>query len=98
MHTGEGVVLALSAFGLIGAAGYLLSIYNGLVALKNNIGRSWSNIDVILKQRHDELPKLVAVCERYMEHERAVFDRLSEARGALMKARNVPMRGCGRTT
>jgi LemA protein len=89
MHIGEWIVLALIGFTLVAVAGYVLSLYNGLVALKNGIARSWANIDVSLKQRYDELPKLVKVCERYMEHERAVFDRLSEARGALVKARNV---------
>jgi LemA protein len=47
---------------------------------------------VLLKQRHDELPKLVKVCEAYMQHERAVFDKLSEARGALAQARTVGQR------
>jgi LemA protein len=92
MHTGELIVLALIGFVLVGAAVYVLTLYNALVALRNNIGRSWANIDVVLKQRHDELPKLVTVCERYMQHERAVFDRLSEARGALLKAKNVAER------
>jgi LemA protein len=79
-------------FAIVGALGYFLSIYNSLVALKNNIGRSWANIDVLLKQRHDELPKLVKTCEGYMQHERAVFDKLSEARGALAQARSVAQR------
>jgi LemA protein len=92
MHTGEILVLTLIGFAIVATAGYALSIYNGLVALKNNIARAWANIDVLLKQRHDELPKLVTVCERYMQHERAVFDKLSEARGALMKARSVAER------
>src|SRR3989442_6268557 len=89
MHVGEIMVTVLLLFGAVSAVGYALMIYNGLVALKNNIARSWSNIDVLLKQRHDELPKLVKTCEGYMQHERAVFDRLSEARGALMKAHTV---------
>ena len=92
MHMGEILVTALIGFAIVGVAGYLLGLYNGLVALKNNIGRSWANIDVLLKQRHDELPKLVKTCEGYMQHERAVFDKLSEARGALMKAKSVPER------
>ncbi|HYM80462.1 MAG TPA: LemA family protein [Candidatus Limnocylindria bacterium] len=83
----------LIGFVVVGGLGYFLSLYNALVALKNNIGRSWANIDVLLKQRHDELPKLVKTCEGYMQHERAVFDRLSEARGALMKAKSVGERG-----
>ena len=89
MYLGEILWTALIGFAVVGTIGYGLSIYNGLVALKNNIGRSWANIDVLLKQRHDELPKLVKTCEGYMQHERAVFDRLSEARGALAKAHTV---------
>src|SRR5574341_1768945 len=92
MHVGEVLVTVLIGFMVVGAIGLVLSIYNSLVALKNNIGRSWANIDVLLKQRHDELPKLVKTCQGYMAHERAVFDKLSEARGALLKARGVAER------
>jgi LemA protein len=89
MHIGEILVAVFIGFVAVGAVGYALSIYNGLVALRNNIARSWANIDVLLKQRHDELPKLIRTCEGYMQHERAVFDRLSEARGALAAAKTV---------
>ena len=89
MHAGEILWIVVVGFLVAGSIGFFLSIYNGLVEMKNNIGRSWANIDVLLKQRHDELPKLVKTCEAYMQHERAVFDRLSEARGALAKARSV---------
>jgi LemA protein len=89
MHTGDIVFTVLLGFVVVGGIGYALSIYNSLVALRNNIARSWANIDVILKQRHDELPKLVKTCEAYMQHERAVFDRLSDARGALARAHTV---------
>jgi|SRR5215470_2620262 len=92
MHIAEILWLVFIGFVVVGTLGYVLSMYNSLVALKNNIGRSWANIDVLLKQRHDELPKLVKTCEGYMQHERAVFDKLSEARGALMKAKSVPER------
>ncbi|MBI1795852.1 MAG: LemA family protein [Candidatus Eisenbacteria bacterium] len=92
MHPGEILWAAVIGFAVFGTVGYGLSIYNGLVALKNNIARSWANIDVLLKQRHDELPKLVSTCEGYMQHERAIFDKLSEARGALAAARNIPER------
>ena len=92
MHPGEILWTVLIGFAVVGTIGYGLSIYNSLVALKNNIGRSWANIDVLLKQRHDELPKLVKTCEGYMQHERAVFDKLSEARGALVGARSIPER------
>src|SRR5437867_11518709 len=92
MHTAEIFWTALIGFTILGVAGYGVSIYNGLVALKNNIGRSWSNIDVLLKQRHDELPKLLKTCEGYMRHEREIFDHLSDARNALLQARTVPER------
>jgi len=92
MHVGEILVTVTLLFIGFGLVGYALSIYNGLVSLKNNIARSWSNIDVLLKQRHDELPKLVKTCEAYMLHERAVFQRLSEAREGLLKARTIPER------
>jgi LemA protein len=89
MHPGEILGTAAVLFVVVAAAGIWLSIYNSLVALKNSLSRAWANIDVLLKQRHDELPKLVRTCEGYMQHERAVFDKLSEARGALAKARTV---------
>ncbi len=92
MHPGEYMVLATIGIGIVAVVGYFLGIYNSLISLKNLIARSWANIDVLLKQRHDELPKLVSVCEGYMQHERAVFDKLSEARGALVRARGVAER------
>ena len=89
MHPGEILVTAAIGFTVVGLIVYGVSIYNALIPMNNNIGGSWANIDVLLKQRHDELPKLVKTCEQYMKHERAVFDRLSEARAALMGARSV---------
>jgi len=91
-HPGELMIVATIVLAVIAAGGYLLTIYNSLVALKNQIARSWANIDVLLKQRHDELPKLVSVCEGYMRHEREVFDKLSEARAALAQAKSLPER------
>jgi len=92
MHIGETLTLALLLFAGLGVSLYALTLYNGMVALKQSVGRAWANIDVLLKQRHDEIPKLVKTVEGYMQHERAVFDKLSEARGALLAARNVPQR------
>ena len=89
MHPAEILWTALVGFVVVGTVGYFLSLYNGFVEMKNNIGRSWANVDVLLKQRHDEIPKLVKTCEAYMQHERAVFDKLSEARAALAAARTV---------
>jgi LemA protein len=92
MHAAEILWTVVIGFLLVGSVGFFLSIYNSLIEMKNNVGRSWANIDVLLKQRHDELPKLVKVCEAYMQHERAIFDKLSDARGALAAARSVGQR------
>ncbi len=54
---------------LVFFAGYLMMIYNNLVSLKHAVSKYLANIDVLLKQRHDELPKLVETCRRYMAHE-----------------------------
>src|SRR6266487_434282 len=83
-YPGELMIVATIVLAAIAAGGYLLTIYNSLVALKNQIARSWSNIDV--------LPKQVSVCEGYMRHEREVFDKLSEARAALAQAKSLPER------
>jgi len=59
------VIIGVFLFGGIGLLTYLFMIYNGLVALKENMKKVWVNIDVLLKQRHDELPKLISVCESF---------------------------------
>ena len=68
--------------------GYTVTIYNGLVRTRNEVKLSWSNIDVLLVQRHDELPKLIDVCKRYMEHERETLERVTQARSQVEAARS----------
>jgi LemA protein len=80
------VVLAVVLVGILGIVGYAIVIYNGLVALKNNIDKAWSNIDVLLKQRFDELPKLVEVCKGYMNHERETLEAVVKARSMIESA------------
>ena len=71
---------------LIGA---FIRIYNSLVRLKNNIKKAWANIDVLLKQRHDELPKLLASVKGYMKHERGLLTEITKARTSVMSATTV---------
>ena len=66
---------------------YFIMIYNNLVSLKHAVSKAWSNIDVLLKQRHDELPKLVEVCKQYMEYEKDTLEKIVQARSAVMDAR-----------
>ena len=72
---------------LLVAVGYVIVVYNGLVQLRNNIERDWSNIDVLLKQRYDELPKLIKVCEGYMQHEKRTLEAVIAARSRIGSAR-----------
>ncbi len=76
------IIGSLLVSGLIVLVAYVIGVYNMLVRLANNIDKAWSNIDVILKQRHDELPKLVEVCNSYMTHERETLESVTKARNA----------------
>ncbi len=80
------VWVVLAAIALVGII-YVIVIYNNLVQLKHNVSKAWSNIDVLLRQRHDELPKLVETCRRYMQHERETLERVTTARTAVSQAR-----------
>ena len=89
------VTLLLLAL-LFVAAVYVVRIYNGLVALRENVRKAWANIDVLLTQRHDELPKLVDTCKRYMRYEQETLERVMQARSAVYAAQgrgDVPALG-----
>ena len=76
-------------FALVGVAVYVVMIFNGLIALKNDVAKAWANIDILLKQRHDELPKLVDVCQGYMNHERETLEKITQARSQYLQATSV---------
>jgi LemA protein len=70
------------------AIGYTVTIYNGLVRTRNEVKLAWSNIDVLLVQRHDELPKLIEVCKQYMQYEQGTLERVTQARSQVEAARS----------
>ena len=74
---------------VVGLFGYFITIYNSLVRLRNDIDKAWANIDVLLKQRHDELPKLIETCKGYMQYEQKTLQLITEARTAFMRASTV---------
>ncbi|HEX6950910.1 MAG TPA: LemA family protein [Nitrospira sp.] len=76
-------------FVVVSLIGYVVGLYNTLVRLSNNVDKAWSNIDVILKQRRDELPKLVQVCNSYMRHERETLESVTNARSAYGRSTSV---------
>ena len=83
MEIGLVVVLGVG----VAAAVYAVMLYNHLVQVKHNVAKAWSNIDVLLKQRHDELPKLVETCRQYMKFEQDTLTKVMEARSKVFSAR-----------
>lgn len=83
------VIWGFTLFFLAGLVGYVMMLYNGLITLKENIKKAWANIDVILKQRYDELPKLISVCESFAKFEKGILDRLMSARENYQQAKSV---------
>ncbi len=75
---------------------YAINIYNHLVRIKHNVSKAWSNIDVLLKQRHDEIPKLVETCKQYMKFEKDTLEKVMQARSQVSAARqSQDMAGLG---
>jgi len=66
---------------------YVIGLYNHLVNVKHAVAKAWANIDVLLKQRHDELPKLVEVCQQYKQFEQSTLQKVIEARSQVQAAR-----------
>ena len=83
-----GVVIVLVVLAIVAMMG--VGIYNRLVRLRNQVERAWANIDVILKQRFDELPQLMQVIEQYAQYEAGVIEKVSEARTRYGQASTVP--------
>lgn len=73
---------------LLGLIGYIIRMYNQLVNVQKQCEKAWSNIDVLLKQRSDELPKLIDTAEQYMEYERETLQEVIEARSKAQEASN----------
>ena len=80
--------LAVGLF-VLGVLIYTVILYNGLVRLRNENNRAWANIDVLLKQRHDEIPNLVETVKGYMQHERETLLAVTQARTASMSATSI---------
>ena len=59
---------------------WLVSNYNGLVGLRNQVKNAWAQIDVQLKRRRDLIPNLVETVKGYMQHERGTLEAVTNAR------------------
>ena len=83
------IIIAALVFVVIWLVSYFVSVYNGLIMVSRNIDKAWANIDVLLKQRHDEIPKLISVCEGYMKYERETLEKITAARTSCIQAKSV---------
>lgn len=83
------IVLIVIGVILVAIIGFLIATYNGLVTLKNRVEEAWSDITVQLKRRTDLIPNLVNSVKGYAAHESGVFEKVTEARSAVMQAKGV---------
>ena len=91
---GIGTIIVLGVLAVVVI--YFITIYNALVQVKHNVTKAWANIDVLLRQRHDEIPKLVETCKQYMKFEQETLTKVMEARSRVFAAReaqNIPELG-----
>jgi len=85
----DNIVSLAFLFAMVGLAVYVVMIFNGLITVKNDVAKAWANIDILLKQRHDELPNLVEVCKGYMNYERDTLEKITQARSQFQQAVSV---------
>jgi len=81
------IFLAFLGLVLIGLVLYFVGIYNQLIQIRVNIDKAWANIEVLEKQRYDEIPKLVKICEGYMQYERDTLEKVTAARTRFLEAK-----------
>jgi len=73
---------------IVAGALWFVATYNYLTLTKQRVARAWSNLDVPVRERHDELPRLVEICGKYLRGEQVALDRVLAARGAIFAARH----------
>ena len=83
------VVIFVIVLIIIGIISWFFTVYNGLIQVKENIKKSWANIDVLLMQRTDEIPKLIKVLKSFVKHEKKMFDSILDARTSYLGANSV---------
>ena len=83
------VVIFIISLVIIGLFSWFFTIYNGLIHVKENIKKSWANIDVLLMQRSDEIPKLIKVLKSFAKHEKKMFDNVMVARKSYLGANSI---------
>ena len=83
------ILATLGILTIVGLAVTTLTIYNGIIALQHRVDKAWYNIDVLLKQRHDEIPNLVSVCKEYMRYEDELLQSITIARQGYLNSSTI---------
>lgn len=88
------MISTLVVLGIIAAIVFWgISIYNGLVAMRQRVSQAFADIDVQLKQRHDLIPNLIETVKGYVTHERETLDAVVKARNAAIAAQGPAAQG-----
>lgn len=85
----ENIALIIAALLIVIALSYFIGIYNKIVLLKNNVEKAFTNIDVILMQRAEEIPELVKVASKFMEHETSLLTNLTKLRTDFLNSKTI---------
>lgn len=91
----DGEAFVASIFGMVGGLvglallAYALIVFNGLIQMKFMVEKAWANIDVLLKQRHDEVPNLVACVQGAAGFEKGVLENVTKARAESQASRGI---------
>ncbi len=82
------VIWVVAGLVIIGLILYVVGVYNSVVSLDRSVAQVFGNLESVMKQRHDEIPKLVDTCRAYMTHERELLEKITEMRSGFEKAGN----------
>ena len=83
------IVVAVSVLAIMGILMYFSKTRRNLLRLRIDLDKSWAGVDALLKQRHDELPKLLGTCRGYMPSDHEAFEPIARARTGYLKARTL---------
>ncbi len=87
---GAGIIILIVVIGLFVLFGlWFVSVFNGLIRLRNRVNASWAQIDVQLKRRYDLIPNLVNTVKGYATHEKELFENVTKARANAIAAGSV---------
>jgi len=83
------VGLSIIVLAILGILIYFSRTRRSLLRLRINLDKNWAAIDALLKQRHDEIPKVLGTCRGYMPHDHPAFEPISRARADYLKANSM---------